>query len=84
MSVSSRCRFLLAPVLSLLFFGFGSTAAQGYNLSDVWGSGGSDVFAVGAGGTIFHFDGNCWTPEERDHAMLTGVWGSAERRLRRG
>ena len=61
MSVSSRCRFLLAPVLSLLFFGFGSTAAQGYNLSDVWGSGGSNVFAVGDAGTILRYDGSNWS-----------------------
>jgi len=29
-------------------------------LIDVWGSGPSDIFAVGGGGTIIHFDGVSW------------------------
>ncbi len=29
---------------------------QGNSLRDVWGSSGSDVFAVGDGGTILHYD----------------------------
>jgi hypothetical protein len=31
---------------------------QGNPLSGVWGSSGSDVFAVGAGGTILHYNGS--------------------------
>jgi hypothetical protein len=31
-------------------------------LSTIWGSSGSDVFAVGSGGTILHYDGSAWSP----------------------
>ena len=33
---------------------------QGNTLLDVWGNTGSDVFAVGGGGTILHYDGSAW------------------------
>lgn len=39
-------------------------------LNDVWGSAPNDVFAVGDGGTILHFDGNAWT------AMASGTTDS--------
>ena len=32
-------------------------------LLEVWGRSASDVFAVGEGGTILHFDGDAWTQE---------------------
>ncbi|MCK4237364.1 MAG: hypothetical protein KAX38_09620 [Candidatus Krumholzibacteria bacterium] len=45
----------------------------------VWGSGESDVFAVGLGGTILHYDGSNWSlmnsPTTKD---LYDVWGSSE------
>ncbi len=31
---------------------------QGNDLNGVWGSSGSDVFAVGKSGTILHYDGS--------------------------
>ena len=31
-------------------------------LESVWGSSGRDVFAVGANGTILHYDGSAWSP----------------------
>jgi hypothetical protein len=34
---------------------------QGHTLNDVWGSSGTDVFAVGTCGTILHYDGQSWT-----------------------
>jgi hypothetical protein len=34
----------------------------GADLLDVWGSGPSDVWIVGAGGTVLHFDGQSFTP----------------------
>lgn len=47
-------------------------------LHDVWGSGSDDVWAVGDGGVVLHFDGAVW------EAMASGVseglrtvWGSA-------
>jgi hypothetical protein len=52
-----------------------------YSLSGVWGSGPSDVWAVGAG-AILHWDGGEWTTYAHpltgaDAASgLTGVWGS--------
>jgi hypothetical protein len=33
---------------------------QGNHLQDVWGSNGSDVYAVGELGTILHYDGVDW------------------------
>jgi hypothetical protein len=50
-------------------------------LRDVWGSSGSDVFAVGTNGTILHYDGSAWavmtTPEALESCSITGVWGSS-------
>ena len=45
----------------------------------VWGSSGSDVFAVGGPGTILHYDGSTGPPcsFERNHRFLKGVWGSS-------
>lgn len=45
----------------------------------VWGSSASDVFAVGSGGVIIHYDGTAWTrmkapPRDGD---LLGVWGNS-------
>ena len=60
LGVSSRCRRAMAPVMCLLLFGFGSTAAQaadwswqnplpqGNSALGVWGSSGSNVFAAPA------------------------------------
>jgi hypothetical protein len=66
-------RFLLAGVLFALGCGGsvsepgGAAGAQslpplpaGVELRAVWGSGPSDVWAVGASGTIVHFDGSAW------------------------
>src|SRR3989442_14596606 len=43
----------------------------------VWGSGGTDVFAVGQGGTILHYDGTSWSaqPSGTTENVLR-VWGS--------
>ena len=50
-----------------------------YNsLNDIWGTSASNIFAVGAGGTIIHFDGNSWskmnTGTDQD---LYAIWGSS-------
>ena len=51
---------------------------QGNNLSGVWGSSGSDVFAVGVGGTILHYNGGVWTTMTSGVTnSLFGVWGSS-------
>ena len=51
-----------------------SSVSQG--LFGVWGSGPSDVFAVGAGGTILHYDGKSWSSQTIGTQDLLGVWGS--------
>jgi len=46
-------------------------------LSDIWGSSGSDVFAV-SGDTIIHYDGLTWSEMESGTTnYLRGVWGSS-------
>ena len=39
----------------------------GNTLNGVWGSSGSDVFAVGEAGTILHYHGSAWS------AMISGT-----------
>jgi len=51
----------------------GTTSA----LYDVWGSGPNDVFAVGHGGTILHYDGLAWSSMTSGTPYaIRGVWGS--------
>jgi hypothetical protein len=50
----------------------------GEYLRGVWGSSGSDVFAVGNGGTILHYDGAEWMAMDSGTSnTLYGVWGSS-------
>jgi hypothetical protein len=53
---------------------------QGNRLVSAWGSGSQDVWAVGEGGTILHWDGQEWSGSfERlvaGHDLLSGVSGS--------
>src|SRR5215813_11752680 len=50
---------------------------QGNLLFGVWGSGASDVWAVGWSGTILHWDGSAWTSvSSSTPTTLFGVWGS--------
>ena len=56
-----------------------STSVQ---LTGVWGSSSSDVFAVGTLGTILHYDGNAWNVMISGTMMWVdgscyGVWGSS-------
>lgn len=47
------------------------------NLRAIWGSG-SSVFAVGAGGTILHYDGTSWSAQTFSVPIsLNGVWGTS-------
>lgn len=45
----------------------------------LWGSSGSDVFSVGYGGTIRHYDGTAWSVMDAPGGQTTlyGVWGSS-------
>ncbi len=48
-------------------------------LFGVWGSSGSNVFAVGADGVILHFDGTNWGAMTSDtNVALFGAWGSSD------
>jgi hypothetical protein len=50
----------------------------GNTLFGVWGSSGSDVFAVGDGGAILHYDGATWSAMRSGTTeWLSGVWGSS-------
>jgi hypothetical protein len=50
---------------------------QGNWLGAIWGSGASDVWAVGGLGTILHWDGSAWTSVSSGTTNgLSGVWGS--------
>jgi len=49
----------------------------GIGLAGVWGSGPNDVWAVGALGTVTHWDGKQWTSSQLDTDWsLRAVWGS--------
>ena len=46
-------------------------------LESVWGSSADDVFVVGGGGTIMHYDGNSWTSMSSGTTEpLYDIWGS--------
>src|SRR5215813_7085619 len=50
---------------------------QGNPLRRVWGSGASDVWAVGWYGIILHWDGSAWTGVSSGTTNgLLGIWGS--------
>lgn len=48
------------------------------SLSGVWGSDEHNIFAVGSGGTIIHYDGTHWAPmKSKITKSLQGIWGSS-------
>jgi len=60
----------------------------GSNLTDVWGSSASDVWVVGEGGAILHFDGSDWGLVDTDFtadlqavrgASASDVWAAGRR-----
>jgi hypothetical protein len=47
-------------------------------LYGIWGTSATNIFAVGNGGRILHFDGSAWTAmSSPTGARLSRVWGSA-------
>lgn len=52
------------------------TSGTTNDLSSVWGTAGTDIYAVGNSGTIRHFDGSNWKPLGGGITNdLKGVWG---------
>ena len=48
------------------------------SLRGVWGTSATDVYAVGSGGKILHFDGTSWSAMSSGTAQdLNSVWGSS-------
>jgi len=53
---------------------FSGTAVE---IRRVWGSGPSDVFAVGRSGLVLHYDGSTWSPMASGAPLaFNAVWGS--------
>ena len=51
-------------------------------LYDVWGSTGENVYAVGQGGVILHYDGRAWEPAVSPTSVsLYAIWGSGADRI---
>lgn len=60
-------------------FGFGGLpTGTSSDLHGVWGTSGGDIFVVGEGGTIVHYDGIDWSPIASGTSnLLRDVWGSS-------
>ena len=53
---------------------------NGVDLTSVWGSGPSNVWAVGFPGAVLRFDGKAWVARpSQDSYRLSAVWGSGAR-----
>jgi hypothetical protein len=50
-------------------------------LLDIWGSSANDVYAVGSGGAVLHYDGTGWTATIAGESDLESVWGISESEL---
>ncbi len=52
------------------------TSGTTKRLADIWGTSGSDIFAVGWTGTILHYNGSAWTPMTSGTTKyLMDIWG---------
>lgn len=65
----------LTPVNLWAPVGIGVTSNH---LNDVWGTSGADVWAVGDGGDILHFDGGTWSVAQTGGNTLNSVWGVSD------
>ena len=67
-----------APQVAPLDWQWDDPSPYMYSLASVWGSSSSDVFAVGAYGGIFHFDGSSWTQQAVGPDIhVVDVWGTS-------
>jgi hypothetical protein len=54
------------------------TITNSHALNDVWGTSNNDVFVVGSGGFIWHFDGTTWTEMNSGTGNnLLDIWGTS-------
>jgi hypothetical protein len=57
--------------------GFGwNPPASTCNMYAVWGTGPTNVYAVGGAGQVEHYDGSSWTRQQITASDLQAVWGS--------
>src|SRR5690606_28623857 len=72
-----QCTAELAPCESVSWCLAPAPVDPRYALTAVAGTSESDVWAVGAGGTILHYDGSAWIPIPSGHAnTFFAVWAS--------
>ena len=76
--------YILLPFPSFLAFGqvaswkWQNPLPQGNPLNSVWGSSGTDAFAVGNSGTIVHYDGRTWNEISSGTTNdLYAIWGNS-------
>ncbi len=56
------------------------TSGTEKTLLGIWGASPSDVFAVGEGGIVLHYNGNAWYPQQSTtSARFYSVWGASGR-----
>jgi len=54
--------------------------AAAHTLTAIWGANANDIWAVGSGGTIIHYDGAAWTATPTGYPnTFFAIWGSGPR-----
>ena len=77
--VAAACPLLASRAASAIAPATESQVSTQHDLYAVWGSSGSDVFAVGQGGTILHYDGVAWNSMNSSTTDdLYTVWGTSD------
>ncbi|MEA2752105.1 MAG: hypothetical protein QOI41_6248 [Myxococcales bacterium] len=76
-AASSDCTTEVARCENVAWCAVPTNVSVLYTLAAVWGTSAADVWAVGSGGTIIHYDGATWTATPSGlHETFYGVWGS--------
>jgi hypothetical protein len=55
----------------------GGSVGTTKTLDAIYGTSGTDIWAVGPSGIATHYDGNAWSAQSLQAATLTDVWGAA-------
>jgi len=70
--------FSLIPIIAFAADWVPMSSGTTNRLNSIWGNFASDIFAVGSGGTILHYDGNNWSSVASSTTYdLNDVWGSS-------